>query len=293
MNYIKLIGGLGNQLFQYAFAYHVYKKNNNVKLDISEFKYYRLHKLLIQNFKIKLLFAKTAEVEKFYLFKNRLLSFYLRLISRNFYVFINKIFNSSIIYYDFLKFYKVNNTFHFSNIDCLYDGYWQNFNFLEINKKDLINQIKLKRIRPNHKKFLNKISKKKNSVAIHVRWYRKIKNEDKYHGNINQNYINKAMKKIEKKIKNPFYFIFTNSTELFFENIKIKDSNHKIIKGFKDYEDLISIAKCDHQIISNSTFGWWGAWLNLNKNKIVIVPKKWFLKKKTPLNLIPKNWIKI
>ena len=161
MNYIKLIGGLGNQLFQYAFAYHVYKKNNNVKLDISEFKYYRLHKLLIQNFKIKLLFAKTAEVEKFYLFKNRLLSFYLRLISRNFYVFINKIFNSSIIYYDFLKFYKVNNTFHFSNIDCLYDGYWQNFNFLEINKKDLMNQIKLKRIRPNHKKFLNKISKKK------------------------------------------------------------------------------------------------------------------------------------
>ena len=293
MNYIKLIGGLGNQLFQYAFAYHVYKKNNNVKLDISEFKYYRLHKLLIQNFKIKLLFAKTEEVEKFYLFKNRLLSFYLRLISRNFYVFINKIFNSSIIYYDFLKFYKVNNTFHFSNIDCLYDGYWQNFNFLEINKKDLINQIKLKRIRPNHKKFLNKISKKKNSVAIHIRWYRKIKNEDKYHGNINQNYINKAMKKIEKKIKNPFYFIFTNSTELFFENIKIKDSNHKIIKGFKDYEDLISIAKCDHQIISNSTFGWWGAWLNLNKNKIVIVPKKWFFKKKTPLNLIPKNWIKI
>ena len=90
------------------------------------------------------------------------------------------------------------------------------------------------------------------------------------------------MKKIEKKIKNPFYFIFTNSTELFFENIKIKDSNHKIIKGFKDYEDLISIAKCDHQIISNSTFGWWGAWLNLNKNKIVIVPKKWFLKKKNP-----------
>jgi len=76
-------------------------------------------------------------------------------------------------------------------------------------------------------------------------------------------------------------------------NLKIKKSNYKIIKGFKDYEDLLSISKCKHQIISNSTFGWWGAWLNKNKNKLVIVPNNWFLKKDDPINLIPKKWIKI
>ena len=56
MNYVKLIGGLGNQLFQYAYSYYLFKKNNNVKLDISEFKYYQLHKLKIQNYKINLKF---------------------------------------------------------------------------------------------------------------------------------------------------------------------------------------------------------------------------------------------
>ena len=293
MNYIKLIGGLGNQLFQYAFAYHIFKKNNNVKLDISEFKYYRLHKLLLHNFRIKLQFAKTEDVEKFYLFKNRLLSFYLRSISKSLYISTNKIFNKSIIKYETLKSSKSSNLLNYNGNDLLYDGYWQNFNFLEKNKKDLKSQIKLKRIRLKHKKFLNKISNKKNSVAVHIRWYRNIKNEDLYHGNITQKYIDKAMKKIETRVKNPFYFIFTNSNALFIKNIKIKDRNHEIIKGYKDYEDLISISECEHQIISNSTFGWWGAWLNLNKNKIVIVPKKWFLKKKTPLNLIPKNWTKV
>ena len=293
MNYIKLIGGLGNQLFQYAFAYHIYKKNNKVKLDITEFKYYRLHNFVLQNFKIRLQFAKPGEVRKFYLFKSQLLYFYIRSISRKFFIFINKIFNKSNIHYESSKFNEVNNFLNFHKIDCLHDGYWQSFKFLEVNKDDLISQIKLKRVRQSHKKILNKISKKRNSVAVHIRWYRSIKNEDKYHGNISQIYINKAMKKIETKIKNPFYFIFTNSSISLLNNIKIKGSNFEIIKGFKDYEDLISIAECDHQIISNSTFGWWGAWLNSNKNKIVIVPKKWFLIKKNPLNLIPKKWLKI
>ena len=98
---------------------------------------------------------------------------------------------------------------------------------------------------------------------------------------------------MEKKINKPFYFIFTNSNKWVIQNLKLKGTNYMIVKGFEDYEDLISISKCNHQIISNSTFGWWGAWLNRYKKKNVILPKNWFRINKNPKNLFPKNWIKI
>ena len=198
-----------------------------------------------------------------------------------------KILNSCSIQYEFSNKLNVNDK------DLLHDGYWQNLKFVEPNRNELLKQFKVKKQSKAHKKILETISKKKNSVAIHVGMYSKIRGEDKFHGNITSKYIEKAKKKIETKIKDPFYFIFTNSNKWVLNNLKIKKSNYKIIKGFKDYEDLLSISKCKHQIISNSTFGWWGAWLNKNKNKLVIVPNKWFLKNDDPINLIPKKWIKI
>ncbi len=287
MNYVKLIGGLGNQLFQYAYAFYLVKKGKKVKLEISEFNHYKLHKLTIHNFKIRLKFSKWKEVKKFYIFKNSFITYLIKIFSKKTYIFLNKIFNNCSIKYEHL------NNLNLDSSNLLHDGYWQSLKFVEINKKELLKQFKAKKQSISHKKILKYISTKKNSVAIHIRLYTKVRGEDKFHGNISSNYIRKAKEKIELKIKNPFYFIFTNSNDWVFKNLKIKRSNYKIIKGFKDYEDLISIAKCKNQIISNSTFGWWGAWLNENKNKIIIVPKQWFLKKKNPVNLIPKNWIKI
>ncbi len=287
MNYVKLIGGLGNQLFQYAYAYNLFKKHKNVKLDISEFKYYELHKLKIQNYKIILKFSKWKDVNKFYIFKNLYLSHHIKIFSKKIYFFLHsKLNNHSIIF-------ENSNSIYPKEKDYLYEGYYQNLKYVEPNKKDLLNQIKLKKYSKRHKKLLNNISKKKNSVAIHIRIYSTIRAEDKYHGNISSDYIEKAQKKIETQLKRPFYYIFTNSNKWVDENLKLNGSKYMIVKGFKDYEDLQSISKCKHQIISNSSFGWWGAWLNSNKSKLVIVPKNWYAAVKNPINLIPKNWIKI
>ena len=251
MNYVKLIGGLGNQLFQYAYALHLLKKYKNVKLEVSEFKYYELHKLKIQNYKIILNFSKWNDVSKFYIFKNLYISYRIKIFSKKLYNFLHGKLNNYPIIYENSKF---NN---FNEKDCLYEGYYQNLKYIEPNKKELLNQIKLKRLSKEHKKLLNEISKKKNSVAIQIRLYSKIRAEDKFHGNISLKYIKRAKKKIESKIKEPFYYIFTNSNKWVDINLKLNKSNHMIVKGFEDYEDLQSISKCKHQIISNSTFGWW------------------------------------
>ena len=177
--------------------------------------------------------------------------------------------------------------------ETLFDGYWKNLKKLEENKKILKKQFQLKNISNLHRKFLKQLSNKKNSVAIHIRIYRNHRNEKNFHGNVSSEYILKAIKKIEAQIENPHYFIFSNSKDWFIKNINMNEKNFQIIHGYKDYEDLISISKCKHQIISNSTFGWWGAWLNENPNKIVIAPKKWFKKRKNIKNFISKNWLQI
>ena len=235
MNYVKLIGGLGNQLFQYAYAYYLFKKDKKVKLDISEFSYYALHKLKIQNYKISLKFSEWNDVKKFYIFNNLYLSYLIKIFSKRFYIIIHKIFNKNIIIYENLK------NQNLKKKEYYHDGFWQNLKFLELNKKDLLKQIKLKKYTKSHKKLINKILNK-NSVAIHIRLYSKVRGEDKFHGNINSKYLEEAIRIIESRVNNPFYFIFTNSNEWVNKNLKFKQSNYIFVKGFEDFQDLQSIS---------------------------------------------------
>ncbi len=64
-------------------------------------------------------------------------------------------------------------------------------------------------------------------------------------------------------------------------------------QGLESYNDMRLMSLCQHHIIANSSFSWWGAWLNSNQNKIVIAPKKWFANDTNVKDLIPDNWIKI
>ena len=177
-------------------------------------------------------------------------------------------------------------------MNTYFDGYWQNLKYINKNKREILKQIQIKKIRKNHKELLKEISRTPNSIAVQIRRYSSVNREDEFMGNLPYNYFYKSIIFFNKNTKNPFFFIFTNSPKWVENYFKLDKSKYKLIKKFKDYEDLISISSCKHQIISNSTFGWWGAWLNTYKNKIVISPKQWYLKKKTPKNFIPKDWKK-
>ena len=99
-----------------------------------------------------------------------------------------------------------------------------------------------------------------------------------------------------QKITNPHFFIFSDDQKWVKDNFKIKYPiafiDHNASK--KDYEDLRLMSLCKHNIIANSSFSWWGAWLNSNPKKIVIAPKEWFADPSIDTSdLIPPGWIRL
>ena len=140
--------------------------------------------------------------------------------------------------------------------------------------------------------------KQLNSVSIHVRRTDYISNipANNYHGTCNETYYIEAMKIIGKKISNPHFYIFSDEPEWFKANIK---TNFQVTfvehnKNEKSFEDMYLMSLCKHNIIANSSFSWWGAWLNSNENKQVIAPANWFQDKtKNTKDLLPETWIKL
>ncbi|MCK4744844.1 alpha-1,2-fucosyltransferase, partial [Candidatus Parcubacteria bacterium] len=175
------------------------------------------------------------------------------------------------------------------------DGYWQSEKYFKNIENSIRKEFTLKNdLQLKAKKLLRKI-KNTESISIHIRRndYISHKPANQYHGVCHLSYYKKAINVIIKKIDDPHFFVFSDDIDWCKKNLKIKFPTI-FVEGNKDYEDLILMSKCKHNIIANSTFSWWGAWLNNNPNKIVIAPKKWFRKKSiNTKDLIPKTWIKI
>jgi len=161
----------------------------------------------------------------------------------------------------------------------------------------MLNDLSLKN-QFQSEQFLEKSKqiKNKNSVAIHVRRGDYISNPivNQQFGICSAEYYENAIRDILLKVEMPEFFVFSDDISWCKDNLNVKDINIQYITGFKDYEDLILISQCKHQIISNSTFGWWGAWLNQNPFKIVIAPKIWYIDPTLDTSmLIPTEWIRL
>jgi len=152
-------------------------------------------------------------------------------------------------------------------------------------------------------KQLAEVIQKENSVSIHIRRgdYINDKKTNKYHGFCPTEYYKEAVVLIKQRVPSPVFYIFTDDEKWVSENfatpefIKLIPTYVNISKNhLKDHEEMYLMSQCKHHIIANSSFSWWGAWLNKKSDKIVIAPEKWVSKKPNPHpNIIPETWIKI
>jgi hypothetical protein len=135
-----------------------------------------------------------------------------------------------------------------------------------------------------------------NSVAVHVRRsdYNK-KGVKEYHGVLDETYYNQAIELAQSKITNPIFYVFSDDSEWVQQNLHFKAPVQFITnkESTTAISDFYLISNCKHQIIANSTFSWWAAWLNNYENKIIIAPRQWFATAINTSDLIPSTWIRI
>lgn len=139
---------------------------------------------------------------------------------------------------------------------------------------------------------INNILTNHNTCSIHVRRGDYLKYPD-HHPTQTVEYYTNAIHLINE---DAVFLVFSDDIGWCKEHFKSIPRNFKFIEGYKDYEDLYIMSKCNDNIIANSTFSWWGAWLNNNQNKKVIAPKKWFgplMKNNNTDDLYCEGWIKI
>ncbi|KKR32411.1 MAG: Glycosyl transferase, family 11 [Parcubacteria group bacterium GW2011_GWF2_39_8b] len=182
--------------------------------------------------------------------------------------------------------------------DGYFYGYWNDEKYFEANEKIIRDDFKLKApFGKSAEAILERINVLSNSTSIHIRRgdYVSIKKIADTHGTLPFSYYENAIDKIKDKFPDVTFFVFSDDIEWAKKNFPRKYSIIFVSNPLiPDYEELMLMSLCKHNITANSTFSWWAAWLNANPNKIVVAPKKWFVDEtKYNDDLIPENWIKL
>ncbi len=290
------MGGLGNQMFQYAFGKNISTKYG-FELNLETFLYKKNNfKYLCKNI-IKIIiaiFAKESVAKKIKEIGQNKRQYNLKYFELD-----NK---TKKIKKSHLPVIKEQTEFCFDptlvkNSDNFsYLGYFNNEKYFSEISDIIRNDFKLKKEYSDRlpQELVEKIDKN-TSVSVHIRRgdYINNKNINQYHGTCDVAYYLRATKFLKDKLPNPIFFIFSDDIGWCKDNLNLGPET-VFISGLKNYEDLILMSKCKHHIIANSTFSWWGAWLNPSLEKIVIAPKKWLNNPKIDTNtIIPDNWIRL
>jgi hypothetical protein len=284
----RIKAGLGNQMFQYACGRALALRNNDIlKLDINNWlkKKEVAREYLLSNFNIIENIANDSEIMK--------LRFPYGIMSMIYYKIRVKLGMTNTAFYPKILSKKGN----------LYlDGYWQSEKYFddyaEIIRKDFSQKQDL---RETSKSILKDIEKNEMPVSLQIRRGDNVHNPTsiRFFGKPTDEYYEQAVKIILDKARNEnksvYLYVFSDEIEwarknLHFDCEMIFVSCPEII----EWEELSLMKACKHHIISNSTFGWWGAWLDPNSDKIVIAPKRWSLMKEHQFkDLIPNVWLRL
>lgn len=276
MKKLIMTGGLGNQMFQYSYLTMLRHRGERVALDTSLYDYTTMH----NGYELQRVFGideRRHEGSRLTILWIRLLlrirpsillteeSFGLDLQTIKLRPYIKGDFQSELYFKDIENI--IRDVFVFKNIDE------QNL--------DVASKLHLG-----------------NSVSVHIRRGDYL-NHPLYEGICTEGYYQQAVNMVLSRHPDSVFYVFSNDCDwsrCFFEkrfnNVKFEIVD--INRGDKSYQDMYLMSQCRHNIIANSSFSWWGAWLNVSSEKMVIAPKVWInAPEEKYINIVPQSWMKI
>jgi len=285
---VKLMGGLGNQMFQYALARKLSLLHDvSLKFDVSQFEARKIRKYSLNHFNVIENFAaeddivriKGLEPISFRKIAEKILPYYKRsyICERNCNFDLNILRSPENVYLN---------------------GFWQSEYYFEDVKDILLREFTIKTKQDSVNEQISALIKSVNGVSLHIRRtdYVTDANVSQFHGTCDLSYYERAVKIIAREVLSPHFFVFSDDIAWAKKNLRLKYPTEFISHNdsTKDFEDLRLMSECDHHIIANSTFSWWGAWLNKKDDKIVIAPDRWFNDERVNTkDLIPNKWIRV
>ena len=261
---VKIMGGLGNQLFQYAFGRSLsIDLDTELFFDISFFDtefarslnhiFYKLN-----HFNIKENF-NNLKFSDDYIDKSSKLNCYQE-------AYFNEV-------TDFPSLRNINKI----QLPAFFHGFWQSEKYFLHNQNIIRNELQLNTPLYGKNKEIASDILDHNSVALHIR-RGEYKNLPHF-GMCDTGYYERSVSFIEKRVENPKFFIFSDDHEWVKKNIQIPYPTYHVTHNNVEtgFEDLKLMSLCKHFIIANSSFSWWGAWLSSNDDKIITTPKPWLI----------------
>lgn len=288
---VKIKGGLGNQLFQYAVGFALAKRTGTrLRLYDQTGNAGIARNFWLDHFKIS--GKKLSSLESFlYRTQNKLatkLSTLLPALEKHKYFYYLQ-HDEDIAIQEAVFTFGRNTTL---------DGYYQNETYFQDYAHELREELTLKApLSVYSDELLKKIQAAENPVFIHVRRgdYVEVSTTNQIHGTCSTDYYNRCIEHIKQSVAHPKFFIFSDDPDWAKTNIQTGQENEVSYNdASKTTEDITLMANCKHAIIANSTFSWWGAWLMPNPEKIVCAPRLWWASRTeadTDL-IVPRTWTK-
>jgi len=282
--------GLGNVMFQYAFLCELRSRGKEACC-------FLLHKKLRfehNGYELDKLF-KVTPYKGLNLFQRIYIHGveFLGAMGLPYFKFISLFFKEISVKENFIYYDEV---FQHPHENCYFKGTWQSPLFFVHAKQEILDTFRFDKsmISSYTRDVLNQIEKTPNSVSVHVRRGDYLK--PGFEGLSKCcpiDYFARAIQYMKEHMETPVFYVFSDDVDYVKENLKMEnvfyiDGN----RGSDSWQDMFLMSSCNHNIIANSTFSWWGAFLNSHSNKIIIAPKRWFYYFEKD-DVVPEEWIRM